>query len=240
MALGSSLPIVVDRIEIDRGDDVEALPGADLRQSRCSGTGAGGVDLFVGHGEEEQIALALGEFGEGFEHCKAGGEPGFHVEEAAAGDVVRAGEIFQGQLLGAGDGALAQADQQAFLEVGGAARERLQIAVILDRHGVEMAGEDDGAPALATHQSRDAATLMAAAGHRDGPDVFRVLLEGRRLAQQLAQSLREGGFFGAAADARQLGHLERPIFGAVGPGLQRRLQIVCRLHANPPLICPRD
>ena len=189
----------------------EIVPCGEAGQSRGGGTGTGGVGLLIRHGNEQQIAVAVGVGGKRLHGGERGGEPGLHVEQATAGEVVSRPEIGEGALVGlvgmlAGEGV----DQGGAQRVG-VERERLQRAVAFGLDRIEMAGENQRVGAASAEQQQHGLAGMRSAG--DVEDFDGRSGEGRRFAQQLDQPSGEGGFVAGAGDTGDRGQGTRPVFG---------------------------
>ena len=122
------------------------------------GAGAGGAVFLVGNGKEEQVAVAV----PGFHRGQPCGEARLHVEQAAARKEVAAGEVGQRRGMIAAAGKPRHCRGQQRLRIEG---ERLQRAVVVHRHDIEMSGEHDGAAAAAALQREDVGAPGGIAGN---------------------------------------------------------------------------
>ena len=80
-------------------------------------------------------------------------------------------------------------------------RQRTKVAVVVDVHRVEMAGEHDGFRPAAVDQCRHAGAREAAIRYRDGPDILRSPREARPRAQHVREPGGEIGFVPGAGHA---------------------------------------
>jgi hypothetical protein len=203
------VPVVGDGVEVDDGAQPQAMVGKERGQGRRGRPRPGRGVFLVRHREEQEIALQPAGPRETGHRREPGREPRLHVEKPPPGKEAAGLQIVADARLARAGRRIRHARRERGGERRGVARQGLQVAVVLGRHGIEMPGQEDRLLPAAPHQKGHAVPGVIGRDGK-GPDGWPGA-EAVEAAEVVGEPVRETGLVRGSGHAGLARHRDRKV-----------------------------